>query len=180
MEKNRVRDGISMAYCAFDTGHGHSARFDGVTGANPLGVADKCPESDIVPLSAIDMTAVFYGGLSALGDMAEKLGRHEEAAMHRKKAAFVRKRLFEVCFDEKDYFFYDRNKKGEMLPYRTIAVTALFCEHLLTQAEADMLYARHGIRQPCYFMYMPQGVFTYKTEKNKKSRAVKFFSQLLL
>lgn len=143
MEKNRVRDGISMAYCAFDTGHDNSARFEGATAANPLGCADKCPENDVVPLSAVDMTAVFYGGLSALGDMAEKLGLSEEAKMHRKKAAFVKKRLFAVCFDENDYFFYDRNKNGEMLPYRTIAVTALFCEHLLTKEEADAVFDRH-------------------------------------
>ncbi len=150
VEKYRVQDGIAMAFCAFDTGHDNSARFEGATAANPLGCADKCPESEVVPLSAIDMTAVFYGGLSALGDMAERLGLSEDAQRWRKKAAYVRGRLFEVCFDEMDCFFYDRNKKGEALPYRTIAVTALFCEHLLTKPEADAIFDRH-FRNPAEF-----------------------------
>lgn len=150
IEKHRENDGIIMAFCAFDTGHDNSARFEGATAANPNGRADLCPENDVVPLGAIDMTAIFYGGCMALSDMADKLSLKEEAAAWRKKASHSRERLFTKCFNREDYFFYDFDKNGKPLPYKTIAVTSLFCEKVLTKQEAALLYDKH-FRNPAEF-----------------------------
>ncbi len=150
VEKYREKDGIIMAFCAFDTGHDNSARFEGATSANPYGCADKCPENDVVPLAAIDMTAVFFGGCMALADMAEKLSLAQEASAWRKKAAYVRERLFAMCYNKEDVFFYDYDKNGKHLPYKTIAITALFYEKVLTKSEADLIYEKH-FRNPDAF-----------------------------
>ena len=143
MERYRMKDGLIQAYCAFDTGHDNSARFEGASQSNQGLPVTQGPQNNVAPITAIDMSAVFYGGRMALAEMAEELGNQQEAEQWRKKGAAVKKRLFEICYDKQDDFFYDQDKYGQKIPYRTIAVTALFCEHMLTKQEADRIYLRH-------------------------------------
>ena len=141
--KNRMKNGLIQAFCAYDTGHDNSARFEGATQDMAGLPIDQCPENDVVPITAIDMSAIFYGGRMALADMAKKLGYKNEAEEWTKKAKAVKEKLFEMCYDYEDDFFYDLDKSGKKMPYRTIAITAMFCERMLTKEEADKIYVKH-------------------------------------
>ena len=149
--KNRMTRGLGLVevFCGFDTGHDNSARFytlkyhhDLCTTPSeyPLGYPLGC---DVAPLISPDVNAVFYGNRMALSKMAELLGKAEEAAEWKRKAEEVKKRLIEVCFDEKDCFFYDVDKNGNKIYVKSVSITSLFCEGVLDKEMADEIYKRY-------------------------------------
>lgn len=127
--------GLIECYCGYDTGHDNSGRWLGVKyqgkvqdpGQEPdaARLPEGCP---VLPGIAPDMNAAFYGDRVALGEMAELLGRPEEAAAWREKAETVRELIFKYCYDEQDEFFYDVDKNGNKRRCRTVAITNVLCE----------------------------------------------------
>ena len=92
---------------------------------------------------APDMNAVFYGDRMALADMAERLGLPEEARRWRERAALVRQRMLELLYDPEEEFLFDRDRQGNLRRFRSISITNVFSEHVLTQMEFDRIYERH-------------------------------------
>ena len=70
---------------------------------------------------------------------AEKLGKGEEAEMWKSKARDVKKRLFEVCFDKDDAFFYDADRYGNKRRYLSSTIFHLFLEGVLDREEDSEL-----------------------------------------
>ena len=105
--------GLIEMFGVFDTGHDNSARFPGIPGGCPGGAAHCNPNPEL-PLICPDMNAVFYGSRTALAEMADLLGRPEEAAAWREKAADVKRRLKEICYCKEDDFYYDADRFGNM------------------------------------------------------------------
>ena len=149
--KNRMTRGKGLVetFCGFDTGHDNSARFDGmkykyglcqIPSEYPYGYPVDC---NVAPLISPDINAVFYGSRMALAKMADILGKTEEAALWRKKAADVKRRLIDICFDPEEYFFFDVDKYDRKIPVKSISITTLFCEHLLDKEMADEIYRRY-------------------------------------
>lgn len=149
--KNRMTRGMGLVetFCGFDTGHDNSGRFSGMKyQTNPCTIETEysfgypigCDEA---PLISPDINAVFYGSRMALAEMAELLGRNEEAVSWREKAAQVKKQLMEVCFDPETCFFYDVDKHDRMIRVKSISITNLFCEHLLDDELAEKIYTRY-------------------------------------
>ena len=136
--------GLIEIFCGHDTGHDGSARKEGMT-------YDRCakdndatvyPEGDdVLPMITPDNNAVYYGTLIALSNMAKELG--ENAEHWEKKAEAVREKLFEICYDGNDDFFYDVDKNGNRRKYLSISITNVFAERLLTQSEFDVIYNKH-------------------------------------
>lgn len=149
--RNRMTRGLGLVetFCGFDTGHDNSSRFNSMR--YPLGLctmqsdmpAGYPVDCDTAPLLSPDVNAVFYGNRIALGRMADLLGRQQEAEYWKRKAADVKKRLIELCFDPKSYFFYDLDKHHHKIPVKSVSVTSLFCEHVLDQDMADEIYRRY-------------------------------------
>ncbi len=151
MCRNRMTRGLGLVetFGGYDTGHDHSGRFADIKYKYALcEIPSDYPEGypvdcDICPLISPDVNAVFYGNRAALAKMADILGKTEEAASWREKAEDVKHRLIDVCFDAKDYFFYDVDKNNRKIPVKSISITNLYCEHLLDRDMADEIWKRY-------------------------------------
>lgn len=134
--------GLIEMFGVFDTGHDNSGRFAGIPGGCP-GDASHCNTNPELPLLCPDMNAVFYGSRTALAEMAERLGKSEEAAAWREKAEAVRTKLREICYCPEDDFYYDVDRFGIMRKCKSIHISNMFQEHVFSQEEADRIYTRH-------------------------------------
>lgn len=145
LRKNRMtrQDKLVELFCGFDTGHDNSVRLSGIRSDSPGAEARNCGTDAPLPMLAPDINAVYYGTLSALADMAADLGKPAEASAYRRRAEEVQKALMAACYDAKDDFFYDRDKDGALRKYRSVSVTALFCERVLAREDGQRLYRRH-------------------------------------
>lgn len=134
--------GLIEMFGVFDTGHDNSARFKGIPGGCVNG-AENCNVNPELPLICPDMNAVFYGSRMALSEMAERLGKAEEAKLWREKAEDVKRKLKEICWCEEDAFYYDVDRFGNLRKCKSIAISNMFQEHIFTQEEADYIYEKH-------------------------------------
>lgn len=149
--QNRMtrKEGLVEIFCGNETGHDNSGRFFGMKHPGDLcafphqfreGPLTDCP---VAPLICPDVNAVFYGNRMALATMARRLGKEEEALQWEAKAKQVKEKLMELCFDEKECFFFDVDKNGKQSKVKSISVTTLYCEGVLDQDLADEIYERH-------------------------------------
>lgn len=149
--------GLVEQFVGYDTGHDWSGRVEGFScpglyeqDGKPMNAA-ILPQDDVVPVIAVDMNANFYGTQKALAVMARLLGREAEAREWEQKAAQVKQRLFAVCYDREDAFFYDVDKQGRKRKYLSSAIFHLFQERVLDTGEDRELigeiYTRH-MRNP--------------------------------
>lgn len=147
--------GLIELFCLFDTGHDNSARLQDIPLLCPDPLGALPADSPALPLLAPDMNAVFYGDRLALRDMAQLLGRGEEAAAWARKAENVQQAMLDRLFDEKDLFFYDRDAAGHFRRFRSIAVSNVFSEHVLSQSLFDRIYDRHMRDPDAFFTPFP-------------------------
>jgi len=126
------KKGLIEMFCGFDTGHDNSGRLRDMKYPNLYSKDGAAmPDDDpVLPVLAPDMNAVFYGDRMALADMADKLGKADEAAIWRKKAEEVRQAIFEYCYNEEDNFFYDVDKFGKQRKIKSVGITNVLCEHV--------------------------------------------------
>lgn len=157
LKNNRMTlgKGLIEMFVGYDTGHDNSGRLEGLSHKGnyrlPTGeIANAAvfpPDEQLAPIFAVDMNCNFYGDLTALAKFAERLGKTEEAAKWREAAAEVKKRLFEMCFDENDVFFYDADKNGNKRKYLSSTVFHLFLEKVLDkESDAELIekvYKKH-------------------------------------
>lgn len=145
LERNRMTTGQGLIelFCQFDTGHDNSARLAGIPGSCPDGDAKRMNDVDFLPIIAPDMNSVLYGSRSALAQMAKLMGKTDEEEIWREKAAEVKRKLFGICYDEEDEFFYDVDRNGNFRKFKSIAIANLYQEHVLDGENAEMIYQRH-------------------------------------
>ena len=139
-----LKRGLIETFCVYDTGHDNSARFADI----PNGCPDRqgktwAADRPALPIVSPDMNAVFFGDRMSLADMAEALGLESEREAWLKKADEVRDAMFEQLYDKADDFFYDIDRAGRMRKIKTIAISNVFTERVLTQSEFDRIYERH-------------------------------------
>jgi mannosylglycerate hydrolase MGH1-like protein len=112
--RNTRGTGCVEAFCTFDTGNDRSPRFWHVNDT-PF-MADPArydPDSPILPFLAPDLTANVHCQRKYLQLMADELGRENTA--WDKKAEQSLKSLMTYCYDEKDHFFYDRDRNDQFV-----------------------------------------------------------------
>ena len=156
LRRNRMTRGLGLIemFVGFDTGHDRSGRLRGMgcVGNNTIdGVRQNAavlpPEDGVTPIIAVDMSCNYFGTLITLSKMARELGLTEESEQWLSDAKDVKKRLFEVCFDKEDCFFYDVDKNGNKRKYLSSTIFHLFLEGVLDKVEdAELireLYERH-------------------------------------
>ncbi len=152
-----MHTGLIEMFVGFDTGHDNSGRLEGISCPRSLVIdgvrmdASVLPEDNTVPILAVDMNANYYATAKALAKMAGILGYAKEADTWEKHAAEIKKKLFEICFEKEDCFFYDVDKKGQKRKYLSSTIFHLFMEKVLDPAEDKALikeiYQRH-IKNP--------------------------------
>lgn len=156
LKRHRMTRGLGLIemFVGFDTGHDRSGRLSGMgcVGNNTIdGVRQNAsvlpPDDGVTPIIAVDMSCNYYGTLTALAKMAEELGLRDEAAIWRESASEVKKKLFEICFDKDDCFFYDVDRNGNKRKYLSSTIFHLFLEGVLDKDEdAELIreiYERH-------------------------------------
>ncbi len=150
LRNNRMTQGLGLVemFVGFDTGHDNSGRLSGMSCKGCYcGDAAVLPPDDTVPIIAVDMNCNFYATLMALSEMASEFGYEEEAAIRAAEAREVKSRLFELCFNEEDCFFYDVDKNGKQRKYLSSTIFHLFMERVLDKDEDKELilelYERH-------------------------------------
>lgn len=197
MENNRMTRGGGLVemFVGFDTGHDHSARLDGLSCKGNYRLPGKPtaedasvlpPNDDVAPVFAVDMNCNFYGNLMAIAKMA-KLLDSGEAELYEVRAAEVKKRLIEVCYDEKDAFFYDVDKQGNKRKYLSSTIFHLFLEKVLTYEEdgemIERIYREH-IKNPEEFWtnypFPSMAVSDPSLKRDAKGNCWGYFSQGLI
>ena len=177
------KKGLVEIFCGHDTGHDGSGRKEGMTyaGSAKDNDATKYPEGDkVLPMITPDNNAVFYGMLTALSDMAKAL--NEDCEVWESKAEKVREKMFEICYDEEDNFFYDVDKNGQMRKYLSISITNVFAEHILSQSEFDIIYDRHMKNPEEFYTEYPfpsMAKADPSFRQNKSGNSWGFYSQAL-
>lgn len=139
------KTGLVEMFCGYDTGHDGSARLDGLkyqrlVSENAASFPEGC---EVAPLIAPDINACFYGDRMALARMAQLLNLPDEAKKWEEKAAEVKKKLVEICYDEADQFFYDVDKHGRMRKCRNISITNVFTEKVLDSHQVHTIFDRY-------------------------------------
>jgi hypothetical protein len=116
------------AFCTYDTGHDLSARFWHVPDSPFNNDARTVhPDNPILPFIAPDLTANVACQRFHLAQIAEELGEPFEP--WRQKAEASVRALFEQCFDAKDFFFYDRDRNGQLVRVQSdVLLRVLACE----------------------------------------------------
>ncbi|MBQ7983395.1 MAG: alpha-L-rhamnosidase, partial [Clostridia bacterium] len=144
--------GLIEMFCGFDTGHDNSGRLYGIKyHGNYNRDGGICPpDDDALPILAPDMNANFYGNHMALAAMADRLGKPEEAAVWRQEAENIRKKMFELLWDEEDQFFYDADRNGVKRKVRSISITNVLSEGVLDYDLGNAVYERY-LRNPAEF-----------------------------
>ncbi|MBQ7915191.1 MAG: hypothetical protein IJ315_00205 [Firmicutes bacterium] len=143
---NRMgKSGLIEMFCGYDSGHDNSFRLDGMKylgriGDDAANYPEACP---VAPIIATDLNSILYGDRMALAAMAKELGLDEESAQWKVKAEELKAKLFEVCYDEEDQFFYDVDKNGQVRKCKSISITSMFCEKVLSQEQADAIFERY-------------------------------------
>ncbi len=197
LENNRMTRGGGLVemFVGFDTGHDHSGRLEGLSCQGNYRLPDKNeeenaailpPNDNVAPIFAVDMNCNFYGNLKAIAKMARELGSGE-ADIYEKKAADVKKKLIEICYDEDDAFFYDVDKHGNKRKYLSSTVFHLFLEKVLTwEEDGEMIrriYSEH-IKNPKEFWteypFPSMAISDPSLKRNAKGNCWGYFSQGLI
>ena len=196
LEQNRMTlgKGLVELFVGFDTGHDNSARLDGLAyyknyrmeGKTDAENASVLPPCDVAPVLAVDMNCNFYGNLKAVAAMAKILGTGEES-VYEQKAADVKTKLIETCYDEADGFFYDVDKHGNKRKYLSSTIFHLFLEKVLTWEEdremIERIYREH-IKNPEEFWtqypFPSMAVSDPSLKKDAEGNCWGYFSQALI
>ena len=184
-EKYRMPSGKGLIeiFCGHDTGHDGSARKDGMkygSGAKDNDATVYPEGDDVLPMITPDNNAVFYGTLAALSDMAKALC--EDSTYWAEKANKVKQKLYEICYDIDDDFFYDVDKNGNRRKYLSISITNVFSEHLLTQEEFNVIYHKHMKNPDEFYTEYPFPSIAKSDpsfKQNKSGNSWGFYSQAL-
>ena len=163
LRKYRMTQGLGLVemFVGYDTGHDCSGRLTGLTQPGCYFVNGKRmnasvlpPNDDVAPIIAVDMNCNFYGNLRALAKLAKLVGKDDKAIEWEAQADEVKKRLFALCYDKEDAFFYDVDKHGRKRKYLSSSIFHLFLEKVLSKEKDKELiqeiYERH-IKNPNEF-----------------------------
>ena len=142
-----LKKGLIEMFVGFDTGHDNSGRLSGLSCKGNYTLPDGTranaailpPGEKVAPIIAVDMNCNFFGDLMALSKFAEKCGLTSESRLWKEKAQNVKARLFEICYEKDDAFFYDVDKEGNKRKYLSSTIFHLFLEKLLDRRTEEAL-----------------------------------------
>lgn len=157
LEKYRMtqKKGLVEMFVGYDTGHDESGRLEGLSHKGNYVLPDGTianasvlpKEDEVAPILAVDMNCNFFGDISAISRIAEKLDKTEDALYWKNKAQQVKEKIFEICYDKEDAFFYDVDKNGNKRKYLSSTILHLFLEKVLDKEKdkeiINEIYMRH-------------------------------------
>ena len=156
LRKNRMTlgKGLVEMFVGYDTGHDNSGRLSGLSRIGNYEIDGVLQNASVLPsgeteapIVAVDINCNYFATLTALSKMARELSLKKESLEYELRAKEVKAKLFEICFDKDDCFFYDVNSRGEKRKYLSSTVFHLFMEGVLdVKEDAEIIkgiYERH-------------------------------------
>ena len=134
--------GLCEAFCEYDTGHDRSPRFRGFPRECPDNDARVCPDAPGAPFVAPDLSASRMGGQRALARMARALNLGKEADDWDARAATMRQKIIETCYDDDETCFFDVEASGDFVRIRGDVLARVLDEGVPDQALFETIYAR--------------------------------------
>jgi hypothetical protein len=125
------RTGLVEGFCTYDTGHDNSPRWAGIPNRCPNADARQLPAMDTLPRLCPDLSATVYGARVALAEMANALGKPDDAARWREDAEHIRRLIIDRLYDAKDAAFYDLDAKNNFVRVRSDVISRVLGEHIL-------------------------------------------------
>lgn len=189
-----TKRGLVEMFVGFDTGHDNSGRFEGIScptsntiNGEKQNASILPPDDGITPILAVDMNCNFFANEKALARMAEILGKTKEAEKWNKSADEIKKRLFDLCYDQNDAFFYDVDRNGNKRKYKSSTIFHLFLEKVLDKetdkAIIDRIYNEH-IKNPNEFWteypFPSMAINDSSTERHKVFNSWGYYTQALI
>jgi len=129
--RNSRGTGLVEGFCTYDTGHDNSPRWAGIPNRCPNGDARLLPSIDALPRLCPDLSATVYGARVALAEMANALGKPDDAARWHEDAEHIRRLIIERLYDPKDAAFYDLDAKNNFVRVRSDVISRVLGEHVL-------------------------------------------------
>lgn len=130
------RSGLVEGFCTYDTGMDNSPRWAAMPNACPDADARKCPLIHSLPRLCPDLSATVYGARVALAEMAEALGKRDEAERWRSDAEAIRRLIIDKLYCPQDAAFYDLDARNKFVRVRSIVNTRVLGEHVLKLDDA--------------------------------------------
>ena len=193
--KNRMtlNKGLIEIFVGYDTGHDNSKRLEGMKYKGYYSIngkrcnAKELPECESAPIIAVDMNCNLYKTLLTISKMANILEEKENEIKYKNMADEVKKRLFEVCYDKEDKFFYDVDKFGNKRKYLSSTIFHLFLEGVLDKEKdkiiIDDLYNHHIKNTNEFWTNYPfpsMSISEKNIENYKKPNSWGYYSQALI
>lgn len=134
--------GLTEGFCTYDTGQDNSPRW--------RGIPPRCPDEDAkqyapglkLPRLCPDLSATTYGGRVALAQMAQALGRSDEALRWQEQAEQLRERILKHLYVAEDAAFYDLDAAAEFVRIRCDTLSRVCGEHVVDAALFEQLWTR--------------------------------------
>jgi len=188
------KTGLVEMFVGYDTGHDNSGRLSGLGCIGNCTVDGKIrnagmlpPEDGTVPVIAVDMNCNYYRTLRTLETMAQELALEREAAEWGREASEVKKKLFELCYNKEDCFFYDVDRNGCQRKYLSSTIFHLFMEGVLDpegdRALIDEIYDRYIGNEKHFatpYSYPSMSVSDPSWKKHTSSNCWGYYSQGLI
>jgi len=129
--RNTRATGLVEGFCTYDTGHDNSPRWKGIPNRCPDADARKCPAIPSMPRLCPDLSATVYGARRALSEMANALGKREEASRWTEDAESLRVLILDKLYSPEDAAFYDLDAQGNFVRVRSDVISRVLGEHVL-------------------------------------------------
>lgn len=152
--RNTRGTGCVEAFCTFDTGHDRSSRFwhvNDIPFDNDPAKFD--PDSPVLPFLAPDLTSNVYCQRKYLQRMAEKLGM--DGTVWEVKARQSLESLMKYCYDERDHFFYDRDRNDQFVRVQSIVQMYIFANEVGDGAMFEDALKRYLLNTRKFFARYP-------------------------
>jgi len=132
------KTGLVEGFCTYDTGHDNSPRWKGIPNRCPDADAKKYPAIPGMPRICPDLSATVFGGRVALAQMAEALGKPDEAARWHEDAEHIRRLILTKLYSPEDAAFYDLDSDNKFVRVRSDVISRVLGEHVV-----DLVHDRH-------------------------------------
>ena len=143
--------GLIEAFVGYDTGHDNSNRLNNMKYKTNYTInnikQDASIKPDDNPVIMVDMNCNLYSTLITLSKIALLFNNNEEHDKYKNMAIDIKKRLFELCYDKDDSFFYDINSDLTKRRIKSSAIFHLFLENVLDKNDdkkiIEEIYNKH-------------------------------------
>ena len=153
--RNLRGTGLTEGFCTFDTGQDNSPRWRGIPAQCPEADAKRFAPGLKLPRLCPDLSATTYGARVALAQMAQALGRSDEAMRWQEQAEALRTLILKRLYVPEEAAFYDLDAAGEYVRIRCDILSRLCGEQVVDTGVFEQLWARQLHNRGAFWAALP-------------------------